>query len=64
MYKGYKNGNMVATATTEDEVNEMKNNPVYRGIAWVKETADELPVEYKKALPSHKAAKDVAQGDN
>ncbi len=55
---------MVATATTEDEVNEMKNNPVYRGIAWVKETTDELPVEYKKALPSHKAAKDVAQGDN
>jgi hypothetical protein len=63
MYKGYKQGKVVATATTEDEVNKMKNNPVYRGIAWVKETADELPKEYKDALPSQKKAKDVAQGD-
>ena len=63
MYKGYKQGKVVATATTEDEVNKMKANPIYRGIAWVKEVVEELPKEYKDALPSQKKAKDVAQGD-
>ena len=64
MFKGYKNGVVVATANTAQEVEEMRANPVYRGIAWVKETADELPDEFKKALPSQKKAKDVAEGDN
>jgi hypothetical protein len=63
MYKGYKNGKVVATAATESEVNEMKNNPVYRGILWQKETAEELPKEYRDALPSQKKAKDIANGD-
>jgi hypothetical protein len=63
MYKGYKQGKVVATATTEGEVNKMKANPIYRGIAWVKEVVEELPKEYRDALPSQKKAKDVAQGD-
>lgn len=60
MYKGYKNGNLVATATTAQEVEAMKANPIYRGIAWVEEKT-ELPKFAQEAIASRKKAKDDDQ---
>lgn len=57
MYKGYKNGNLVATAQTAQEVEAMKANPVYRGIAWVEEKT-ELPTFAKEAIAARKNGKD------
>lgn len=57
MYKGYKNGNLVATASTAQEVEKMKANPIYRGIAWVEEKT-ELPKFAQEAIATRKKAKD------
>lgn len=60
MYKGYKNGVMVATAQTAQEVEAMKANPIYRGIAWVEEKT-ELPKFAQEAIAARKKAKDDDQ---
>lgn len=60
MYKGYKNGNLVATAQTAQEVEAMKANPIYRGIAWVEEKT-ELPKFAQEAIAARKKAKDDDQ---
>lgn len=66
MYIGTKQGTIVAYAKTEQEVEAMKNNPIYRGIIWTQQEAPALPEDVKADVTSRttKKVKEATQASD